>query len=67
MMEMQKENRNPEIKMEEQVKNNMETRLFNEVNRSKTHLVDLLDATIQKDSKMKEYDRLIKLKHIISN
>jgi hypothetical protein len=34
MMEMQKENQDPEIKMEEQVKNDMEVRLFNEVNRS---------------------------------
>jgi hypothetical protein len=51
---------------EEQVKSNMETRLFNEVNRLKTHLVDLLDATIRNDSKMKESDHPIKLKHIIS-
>jgi hypothetical protein len=52
MMEMQKENHGLEIiKMEEQVKNNLEARLFNEVNRSRTHLVDLLDATIRNDSK----------------
>jgi hypothetical protein len=66
MMEMQKENQDPEVKMEEQVKNNKELRLFNEVKNSKTHLVDLLDATIRNDLKMKESDCLIKLKHIVS-
>ena len=56
----------PEVKMEEPVKNDREMELFNQVKNSKTHLVDLLDATIRNDERMKESDRLIKLKHIVS-
>ena len=43
-----------------------EEKLLKEVNNSKQHLIDLLDETIQNDKKLKESDRLIKLKHIIS-
>ena len=43
-----------------------EKKLLEEVNNSKLHIIDLLDETIRNDKKLKESDRLIKLKHIIS-
>ena len=43
-----------------------ETKLLAEVNGSNKHIIDLLDETIRNDNKLKESDRLIKLKHIIS-
>ena len=43
-----------------------EAKLLAEVNGSNKHIIDLLDETIRNDEKLKESDRLIKLKHIIS-
>ena len=60
----QENHSNVEVETVPEVDDN-ETKLLLEVNTSKQHIIDLLDETIRNDRKMKESDRLIKLKHIV--